>query len=122
MYLYVVGTVLARPKGAFTHWGIVTELGTVFHNTPERGEHESSALDFAAGNPVSAEYRLADLRGFFARLHERRVNPRTYDVASWNCEHTVAYLAGNWPRLTQVFAVVLAIAAVVVLVVTLRRQ
>lgn len=122
MYIYTPGTVLARPKDAFTHWGVVTERGTVFHNTPERGEHESSLLDFAAGNSVSVRYRISNLRGFFTRLHERRANPRSYDAASWNCEDTVAHLAGNWPRLTQVFVVVLAVAAVVLLVVNLRKQ
>jgi len=122
MPIYIPGTVLARPKGAFTHWGVVTERGTVFHNTPEWGEHESSFLDFAARNPVSVQYRITNLRGFFTRLHERRTNPRAYDAASWNCEDTVAYLAGSWPRLTQVFVVALAVAAVALLVVNLRKQ
>lgn len=122
MYSYAPGTVLARPKDAFTHWGVVTERGTVFHNTPERGEHESSLRDFAAGNRVSVQYRIANLGGFFARLHERRANPRSYDAASWNCEDTVAYLAGSWPRLSRVFVVALAVAAIVLLVVNLRKQ
>lgn len=122
MVTYATGTVLTRPKGPFTHWGVVTELGTVFHNTPERGEHESSLIEFGAGNPISATYRISNLHGLFTRLRERRTRPRAYDAASWNCEHTVAYLAGSWPRLSQVLVVVLVLAAIVVLVVTLRKE
>ncbi len=122
MIIYTPGTILARPKGPFTHWGVVTEFGTVFHNTPERGEHESSLDEFRAGNPVSAIYRVTNLNRLFTRLRERRVRPRSYDAALWNCEDTVAYLAGGWPRLSQVIGVALVVAVVVTLVVALRRQ
>lgn len=122
MVTYTPGTILARPKGPFTHWGVVTEFGTVFHNTPERGEHESSLSEFGAGNPISSPYRISYLHGFFSRLNERRVQPRAYDAASWNCEDTVAYLAGSWPRVSQVLWVVFLVAMIAGLVVALRRQ
>lgn len=101
MYSYAVGTVLTRPKGPLTHVGVVTEAGAVFHNTPERGEHESSLEEFAAGGPITVRSRVTDLPAFLHRLRQRRFNLRPYDAFSNNCEHTVTALIGEEPSSPQ---------------------
>lgn len=112
--IYSAGTVLARPKGLFTHVGVVTEWGTIFHNTPERGEHESSFQDFTGGESVIVRAHVVNLRGFLLRLHQRRLFPQPYDAVSNNCEHTVAVLAGDEPASPQLVGWGLLVGTVVV--------
>lgn len=99
------GTVLARRKGLIMHKGILLEDGSVYHNTPRRGEHVSSFASFSKNRNVYAEptdefTREEALWG--AKLYPRR----RYNPITNNCEHTVSRAATGSqrsPQLTSLF-------------------
>jgi hypothetical protein len=70
------------------HKGMVLADGRILHNTPFRGEHVCSEVEFRDGkrlrvNRQPLERRRAAL--FAADRHE----PRGYNLLTNNCEHTV---------------------------------
>lgn len=99
------GTILSRRKGLIMHKGILLEDGTVYHNTPRRGEHVSSFAAFSKNRDVFAEptdefTREEALWG--AKLYPRR----RYNPITNNCEHTVLRAATGRqrsPQLTSIF-------------------
>ena len=103
------GLIISRPKGLFTHWGVVTDRGGVFHNTPGHGEHEVTVSEFAAGERITTHGLAPDVAAFLRRLHQRRRQPQTYDAFSNNCEHTVTSLIQEESRSPQLSAVLLGI-------------
>lgn len=103
------GLILSRPKGFVTHWGVVTECGRVFHNTPDRGEHEVTFSEFAAGERVAIHGRASDLAAFLRRLCVRRQFTRAYDAFSNNCEHTLTALIQEESQSPQLAAVLLGL-------------
>lgn len=103
------GVILSRPKGLVIHWGVVTECGRVFHNTPDRGEHEVTFSEFAAGERVTIQGRAPDLAAFLRRLCIRRQRPRAYNAISNNCEHTVSALIQEESQSPQLAAVLLGL-------------
>ncbi len=99
------GDILSRRKGLIMHKGILLDDGSVYHNTPRRGEHISSFSAFSKNRNVYAEpsdefSREEALWG--AKLYpKQRYNPLTN-----NCEHTVSRAAnGNQrsPQLSSIF-------------------
>jgi hypothetical protein len=115
MNAYPIGTMLSRPKdGLVLHWGVITGPDLIFHNTPERGEHESSISAFAGGKRVTIRGRVQDLGAFGRRVSLKKANPLPYHFLNNNCEHTLNALVGRPKASPQVAGWVgLAAAAVV---------
>lgn len=118
MSAFTAGTIIARSKaGVAEHVGVVTAPNLVLHNTPTRGEHESTLVEFAAGRPIAIKGRVRDMISFMHRVGGKRQNLRSYDLLSNNCEHTVSALADEQPNSPQiqgwgfVFLVVIGFAA-----------
>lgn len=76
------------------HRGIVLGDGSVLHNTPLKGLHESSLDEFIRGKAIYPSRLSAELRdGTLSRVQtdeRRRYNPFTN-----NCEHTVTRATGS---------------------------
>ncbi|PTY07970.1 hypothetical protein DB347_07050 [Opitutaceae bacterium EW11] len=105
MNAFTVGTIIARTKaGVAEHVGVVTAPNLVLHNTPTRGEHESSLAEFAAGSPVTIKGRVRDMISFMHRVWRKRQNLRPYDLVSNNCEHTISALTDEQPSSPQLQA------------------
>lgn len=70
------------------HRGIVLEDGTILHNTPLRGIHESSLSDFSKGKAVYPSRHTAALRDA-TLVRARTESSRRYNPFTNNCEHLV---------------------------------
>ena len=122
MNTLLIGTIVSRPKdGMVQHFGVVTGPDLVFHNTPERGEHESTVGEFAAGHRVAIRGRVHDLAGFGRRVWWRRRNPHPYHFLDNNCEHTLSALIGR-PSHSPQLAGWLGLAAIVTVVGILIKE
>ncbi len=121
MNALTIGTIIARTKaGVAEHIGVITAHNLVLHNTPARGEHESTVAEFAAGQPNTIKGRVRDVIAFINRVWRRRQNLRAYDLVSNNCEHTISDLTADGPSSPQLRAwsfVALAVVAFAVMVV-----
>ena len=122
MIAMACGTILSRPKGIFAHWGITTERGTVFHNTPEKGEHEATFEQFAAGQAVRWHQRIDDVGSFLGRLRLRRIQNKSYCALTNNCEHTVTALTENHPRSPQLITILAVIGGACIALIFLRKS
>jgi hypothetical protein len=82
--LYIV----ARLKAGFTHVGIQLPDGRVAHCAPGRGEHISTAEEFAMSQDVTTiEIIPQHLRAAtLARIAQSMRAPKDYHVAKNNCE------------------------------------
>lgn len=97
------GTVLSMPFFAGMHLGILTENGTVLHNSRRVGRvAEESLVQFANGERVT-------LAGYPGRLPPRVVIARArsrigqpWNLAVFNCEHYVRWAHGLHPTSHQV--------------------
>ena len=101
------GDILSRRKGILMHKGILLDDGTVYHNTPSRGEHVSSFAAFSKNRNVYAEptdefTREEALWG--AKLYPRR----RYNPFTNNCEHTVSRAATGTHRSPQLTSILLS--------------
>lgn len=90
--------------GSIWHYGVLFPDGIVVEFS-EHGMRFLKSEDFAAGQDVqhhrsvpSAEYRRVQMR-----IAEFQRNPRSYDLANWNCENFANWLVGDKePRSVQV--------------------
>ncbi|MGI9327026.1 MAG: hypothetical protein ACR2PZ_17545 [Pseudomonadales bacterium] len=89
MSRYLPGDVVSRRKGPVMHRGVVLGDGRVLHNTPSRGEHISSMLEFSAGQKVRVQRRSRTERER-ALSHAERGRHQPYHLLRNNCEHTVS--------------------------------
>ena len=101
------GDILSRRKGIIMHKGILLDDGSVYHNTPLRGEHVSSFTAFSKHRNVYAEptdefTREEALWG--AKLYPRR----RYNPLTNNCEHTVSRAATGYQRSPQLTSLLLS--------------
>ncbi len=95
MSRYLPGDVVSRRKGIVMHRGIALGDGRVLHNTPFKGEHVCSEVEFSDGHRlyVTPMDRAARQR---ALLHaEVGATRRRYSLLSNNCEHTVSRALGG---------------------------
>lgn len=106
-----IGTIVGRAKiGVAEHIGVLTGENVVLHNTPTRGEHESTLAEFAAGQAITVKGRVRDMMVFTQRVWRKRQNFLMYDLVSNNCEHTVSALTEDEPISPQLQRWTLAIA------------
>lgn len=101
------GDILSRRKGLIMHKGILMDDGSVYHNTPRRGEHVSSFTEFSKNRNVYAEptdeyTREEALWG--AKLYPRR----RYNPFTNNCEHTVSRATTGSQRSPQLTSIALS--------------
>ena len=92
MSRYLAGDILSRRKGLVMHRGVALGDGRVLHNTPGRGEHISSEVEFANGHRVNvarASYSSRQRSLAHADQFERSGAGRSYHLLGNNCEHTV---------------------------------
>lgn len=116
-----IGTIIARTKaGVAEHIGVITAHNLVLHNTPDRGEHESTVAEFAAGQIITIRGRVRDVMAFVNRVWRRRQNLRAYDLVSNNCEHTISALTADEPSSPQLRAWGFAALVVVAFAVVVR--
>jgi hypothetical protein len=90
--------VVARPKyGVLEHVGLLFPDGSVLHCTPERGTHRSPSEDFAQGWDVRIVRELPP--HLHNLVHQRaywiELNPRRYDLVSFNCHDLVNWLTAE---------------------------
>jgi len=93
----IPGAVLTRPKagGLVEHEGLYLGNGQVFHNTPERGDHISTLSEFARNQRIRirrTEGRLVPAA--LIRARQLAWMNRRYDVATYNCQHSVRKALG----------------------------
>ena len=105
--------IVSRSKGvALNHVGIQLPDGRVAHCAPGRGEHVSSAEDFAKGQDVatieviSQHLRAATLK----RIAESMKAPQAYHPTTNNCEIFVNRMLGRNAVSPQLSAAVLIAA------------
>ena len=88
------GMLLFRQKGRFKHKGIVNENGLIVHNTPERGEHQSTLSEFADGQSVFVE-KIYQFNQFMRdKISQILSSPKPYCQYSNNCEDTAGKIIG----------------------------
>ena len=89
------------------HKGILLDDGSVYHNTPLRGEHVSSFEAFSKNRFVYAEpsddFTREEVRWGAKLYPRRRYNPFTN-----NCEHTVSRAATGCRRSPQLTSILLS--------------
>jgi hypothetical protein len=93
------------------------------HCSPARGEHLSSAEEFAAGKDITVDRAVtqAEVAPTMQRLGEALRSPQAYDVLENNCEKFVNRMFGRRPESQTLQAVValVGIAALLRLAATL---
>lgn len=100
---HLPGDIVSRRKGLVMHKGVVLADGRILHNTPFRGEHVCSEQEFRAGKRLRVSRLPFETRRRVLRatsLHE----PRSYNLLTNNCEHTVTRAAhgrAESPQLTS---------------------
>lgn len=90
--------VISRPKlGVIPHVGLLLPDQTVVHCTPERGTHRSTDEEFAAGQDVRLLSEVpSDLYwSVMQRVAWLVLNPRPYDLVTFNCFHLVKLLTAR---------------------------
>jgi hypothetical protein len=94
-----VGDLVIREKipGLINHVGVMTN-GTVFHNTPERGEHDTTLADFSQGRPIKVVRTKVPASRVLENVTRLRRNPKKYDLLGRNCEHTATETLFGHPR------------------------
>lgn len=120
-----VGDQIARPKiqGVVDHVGVVVGHDRVLHNTPSRGEHESTYREFAASQRVRRIGRVKSYReaqGVVARGAAILRAPKAWSLLN-NCEVTVARALGLPPQSKQLVGWSLFFAVVGVALLTARK-
>jgi hypothetical protein len=86
-----IGDIVSRLKfPGVRHVGVVVGPDAVCHNTPERGEHVSTIAEFAAGQEIAVKHSGITPAVIIANAKRILANPKRYDAAVRNCEHTVS--------------------------------
>ena len=116
--MYPPGTILEKQLFIFRHVGVCLGNGYVLQNTPFKGEEVVSESDFIYG----AKFKVRDpgridVSSFLSRVSEIELNPRSYNLISNNCEHTIyraLYGSARSPQLMAFSTVALCLAAVMI--------
>lgn len=95
-------SVIARRKahGDGEHWGVLIPRNLVAHNTPERGEHIATFLEFAPDarfrvvRHVPPERFYASMR----RIHAAAESPGAYHPTKNNCQSFANRVTGEAAR------------------------
>lgn len=114
----IPGAVLKRPKaaGLVEHEGLYLGNGLVFHNTPARGDHISTLADFSQGQSIRIHRTDQHLvPAALIRAQQLAWVNRRYDVASYNCQHSVRKALGLAAESPQIRGWALASLALLVL-------
>jgi len=118
MLMFAPIRVITRPKknGIGTHWGVEFPDGLVVDYLDEVGLRFTNRDGFSEGWPVKTvrEVPWNLTLTVRARLDELRLNPRKYDLISWNCETFAEWLTAGVPKSGQV-VVALALVALAAL-------
>src|SRR5258708_31347498 len=96
--------VISRPKlGVIPHVGVLLPDNTVVHCTPERGTHRSTVEEFAAGQDVRTLSEVpSDLYwSVMQRVAWLALNPRPYDLVTFNCFDLVKLLTARQPSVGE---------------------
>jgi hypothetical protein len=123
-YSLTIGDLISRPKalGLVEHFGVVIGPDAVLQNTPERGEHLTSFVEFAAGQRIRKWSTSANPMSVVARARQILARPREYNAVNRNCQHTAHEAAdgrAKSPIITILFWTI--VAAVIWLLVVKRR-
>ena len=101
------GDILSRRKGVIMHKGILLDDGSVYHNTPRRGEHVSSFSEFSKSRNVYAE-PIDDFQREDALWGAKLYPRRRYNPLTNNCEHTVSRATTGSQRSPQLSSIALS--------------
>jgi hypothetical protein len=111
------GAVISRPKAGLRHWGVLLSDYRVVHCAPLRGEHITSAEDFAAGEDITFVRMLvpAAYSPTMRRIAESLRNPKAYHAVTNNCQTFANRMVGAEPDSPDLKAIValLVVAAFV---------
>ena len=91
------GVIVFRPKGigVVVHEGLYLGGNRVLHNTPERGDHISSVVEFFSGFPIQFKVAPAhSLHEVRRRAEQMAKENRPYSLTHHNCQHTVRKALG----------------------------
>jgi len=120
-----IGDLLFRPKFfgfmKLEHVGVVVPQNMVLHNTPERGEHVSTVQEFAAGQAVRVQKTGSNSADVLSRANKVLADPKRYNPAFRNCEHTAFEVISGVAKSPFVLAVVGILLFIGLLVWLLRR-
>ena len=101
MYTYHrAGDIVSRRKGIVMHRGIVQEDGSIYHNTPLRGEHSSSEDEFRKNKRIQVQRLDPCSRAAVLRATQKTAS-RRYNPFTNNCEHTVSRAVSGQARSPQ---------------------
>jgi hypothetical protein len=108
-------SVIARPKfnGGGEHWGVLMPGNLVAHNTPERGEHISTLLEFAPDREFRVVRNVLP-ESFHASMHRIQMalqSPSAYHATKNNCQSFANRVTGEQARSPTVEAIGLAALA-----------
>ncbi len=117
-----IGDLISRPKGLglVEHFGVVVAPDLVLQNTPERGEHVTSVIGFAADQRIRRLSTSADPASVVARARAILSRPRKYNLFNRNCEHT-AREAAHGKAESWIINILLLLTVGVVLWVLVRK-
>jgi hypothetical protein len=123
-YTPLLMSVIARPKinGGGEHWGVLMPGNLVAHNTPERGEHVSTLLEFAPDGKFRVVRHVLP-NHFFASIHriqKAQQSPGTYHATKNNCQSFANRVTGEKARSPTVDAIGL-VALAGLFIFTFRR-
>ena len=117
--MYPAGTILEKGYILYRHVGVCVGDGRILQNTPFRGEEIVAQSDFINGERISFRNpKPIDIFSFSRRVSEIERNPRSYNLISNNCEHTISralYGSAHSPQVTTYATIVLCFAAAVVM-------
>ena len=117
------GDIVLRRKGPVMHQGIALGDDRVLHNTPLRGEHVSSLMEFGRGRRVRPR-RLGETQRARTLQHAKRAaagDARRYNLFRNNCEHTVTRATTGEPRSQQLVAVAAGLVVGVAVLLAIRH-
>lgn len=119
-----VGDWVMRPKffGLLEHIGVFLGNNMVYHNTPERGEHVSTLREFSAGQPVKVQRTGAEPSSVIARAKKALANPKEYDAARRNCQHTASEIVYGVAKSPFVVTCVILLAVILLVMFLTRRR
>ena len=108
-YAPLLMSVIARPKinGGGEHWGVLMPGNLVAHNTPERGEHVSTLLEFAPDGKFRVVRHVLP-EHYHASMHRIQMalqSPSTYHATKNNCQSFANRVTGEQARSPTVQAI-----------------
>ena len=100
--MFVSGDVLKINYGAFDHYGIYTENGTVIHNSKKNKKVEETSIErFSENNKILVSSIKSENPALTVQTARKYLNI-PYSLFSDNCEHFVRMSCGLVKESTQV--------------------